>query len=64
VSGCVQEVEGQVQDAVLDLLKEKSSQKQVLQAYKDSSEPQHVQQAVLESSQDQVDFNTHQQLQG
>ena len=54
-----------MQDAVLDLLNKKSSQKQVLQAYKDSSEPKHVQQAVYDSRQDQVDFNTtQQQLQG
>ena len=44
-----------MQDAVLDLLKERRSQKQVLLAYRESNEPKHVQQAVLESRLDNMD---------
>ena len=44
-----QQTGGQVQDLVLDLLKEKGSQKQVLQAYRESLEPKKVKTAILES---------------
>ena len=37
-----------MQDLVLDLLKEKQSQKQVLRSYKDSQEPHKVKNAVME----------------
>lgn len=41
---------------MLDLLKEKRSQRQVLHAYKESNEPKYVQQAIVESSAEHVDF--------
>ena len=52
---CSQECEGQVQDAVLDLLKEKNSQKQVLNAYRESDEPKKVKNAVIQSK-DETDI--------
>ncbi len=42
----------QVQDLVLDLLKEKQSQKQVLRSYKDSQEPLKVKNAVMDGRDD------------
>ena len=42
----------QVQDLVLDLLKEKQSQKQVLRSYKDSQEPSKVKNAVMDGRED------------
>ena len=52
----MQESEDAVQDAVLDLLKEKRSQKQVLHAYRESNEPKNVQRAVLDSRMEHVDY--------
>ena len=44
-----QENEGKSRaDAVLDLLKERKSQRRVLHAYRESSEPKKVQAAILE----------------
>ena len=45
-----------MQDAVLDLLKERSSQRQVLHAYRASDEPKHVQQAVQQNRVEYTDF--------
>ena len=41
-----------MQDLVLDLLKEKQSQKQVLRSYKDSQEPLKVKNAVMDGRDD------------
>ena len=41
-----------MQDLVLDLLKEKQSQKQVLRSYRDSQEPKKVKNAVLDGTED------------
>ena len=54
---CLQEDAIQVQDLVLDLLKEKQSQKQVLRSYKDSQEPLKVKNAVMEGR-DDTDLNS------
>ena len=44
---------------MLDLLKEKESQKQVLRSYKDSQEPLKVKNAVMEGKEDTDDSSSH-----